>query len=42
MTKPLVKVFANDPGDPGSIQGPVIRKTQKWYLMSLCLTFSII
>ena len=34
--------FANDPGDMGSIPGRVIPKTQKWYLIPLCLAFSII
>ena len=34
------RVFANGPGDRGSILGHVIRK--KWYLMSSCLTLSII
>ena len=35
-------VFANGPGDKGSIPYRVIPKTQKWYLISPCLTFSII
>ena len=35
-------VFANGPGDLGSIPGPVIPKTPKWYLMPPCLTLSII
>ena len=35
-------MFANGPGDWGSIPGQVITKTQKWYLMPLCLTLSII
>ena len=34
-------VFVNGPGDLGSIPGRVIPKTQKWYLMPLCLTLSI-
>ena len=29
----MVRVFANGPGDLGSIPGRVIPKTQKWYLM---------
>ena len=37
-----VIVFANGPGDLGSIQGRVIPKTQKWYLILPCLTLSII
>ena len=36
------RVFANCPGDWGSIPGRVIPKTQKWYLMPLWLTFSIL
>ena len=36
------RVFFNVPGDRGSIPGRVIRKTEKWYLMSTCLTISII
>ena len=36
------KVFANGPGNGGSIPGLVIPKTKKWYLMSPCLTLSII
>ena len=35
------RVFANCQGDEGSISGRVIPKTQKWYLMPPCLTFSI-
>ena len=38
----MVRVFANGPGDLGSIRGRVIPKTQKWYLMPLCITLSII
>ena len=38
----VVKVFANGPGDLGSIPGRVISKTQKCYLMPPCLTLSII
>ena len=37
----MSRVFANVPGDPGSIPDRVIPKTQKWYLMSPCLTLSI-
>ena len=35
-------VFANGPGDRGSIPGRVIRKTQKWLLIPPCLTLSTI
>ena len=38
----MVRMFANGPGDLGSIPGRVIPKTKKWFLMSLCLTVSII
>ena len=38
----MSKVFANGPGDRGSIPGRVIPKTKKWYLMPPCLTLSII
>ncbi len=39
----MVIVFANGPGDLGSIPGRVIPKTlKKWYLMPPCLTLSII
>ena len=38
----MVRVFANGPGNQGSIPGQVIPKTQKWYLMPLYLTLSII
>ena len=34
----MVRVFANYPGDRGSISGRVIQKTQKWHLMPPCLT----
>ena len=34
------RVFANGPGDLGSIPGRVIPKTLKWYLMPPCLTLS--
>ena len=36
------RVFADDPGDRGSLPGRVIPKTQKWYLTPPCLTLSII
>ena len=32
------KVFANGPGDRGSIPGRVIPRTQKWYLIHPSLT----
>ena len=35
------RVFANGPGDQGSVPGRVIPKTQKWYLTHPCLTLSI-
>ena len=35
-------LFANGPGDRGSIPGQVISKIQKWYLMPPCLALSII
>ena len=39
----LDSVFASGPGDRGSIPGRVIPNTQKeWYLISLCLTLSLI
>ena len=38
----MVSVFANGPGDQGSIPYRVIPKTQKWYLMTPCLTLSFI
>ena len=38
----IVRVYANGPGDLGSISGRVIPKTQKWYLILPCLTLSII
>ena len=38
----MFRMFSNGPGDWGSIPGGVITKTQKWYLMPLCLTLSII
>ena len=36
------RVFANAPGDRGSIPGRIIPKTQKWYLRFSSLTLSII
>ena len=36
------RVFANGPGDLGSIPGRVTPKTLKWHLISPCLTLSII
>ena len=38
----LCRVFANGPGDRGSIPDWVIPKLKKWYLMLPCLTRSII
>ena len=38
----VVRVFAKGPRDQGSILSRVIPKTQKWYLISHCLTLSII
>ena len=38
----MIRVFANGPGDLGSIPGRVIPTTQKWHLIPPCLTFSII
>ena len=38
----MSRVFANDPGDRGSIPGQVIPKLKKWYLIPPCLTLSII
>ena len=38
----MVRMFANSPGDLGSVPDQVIPKTQKWYLMSPCLTLCII
>ena len=38
----MVRVFVNGPGNLGSIPGHVISKTQKLYLIPLCLTLSII
>ena len=39
---PAVRVFANGPGDLGSIPGRVIPKTLKMVLDTPCLTLSII
>ena len=36
------RVFANDPEDRGSIADRAIRKSQKWFLIPICLTLSII
>ena len=38
----MVRGFANNPWDLRSIPGRVIPKTQKWYGIHLCFTFSII
>ena len=39
LIRPMTQlVFANDPGDWGSIPGRAVLKTQKWYLMPPCLT----
>ena len=39
----MSRVFANGPGDQGSIPGRVIPKTQKkWYLIPPCLALNII
>ena len=38
----MSRMFTNGPGDWGSIQGQVIPKTQKRYLMLPCLTLSTI
>ena len=35
-------MFANGPGDQGSIPGQIISKIQKWHLMPPCLTLNII
>ena len=37
-----VEVFVNSPSDRGSVSGQIIPNAQKWYLMPLCLTLSII
>ena len=38
----MSSMFANGPGDRGSILGRVIPKIQKWYLIPRCLTLSIL
>ena len=38
----MSRLLPKCPGDQGSIPGPVIPKTKKWYLMSPSLTLSII
>ena len=38
----MSRVFANGPGNLGSIPGRIIPKIQKWFLMLACLTLSII
>ena len=38
----MSRVFANSPGDRGSIASRAIPKTQKWYLMPPCLALSTI
>ena len=38
----MVRAFAKDPGDRDSIPGRITSIDQKWYLMSLCLTLSIL
>ena len=38
----MARVFANGQWDRVSLSGRVIRKTQRWYLMLLCLTVRII
>ena len=37
----MSRVFANCLGDQGSILGRVRQKTQKWYLISPCLTLGL-
>ena len=37
----MSRMFADGPGDLCSISGRVIPKTQKWYLMPVCLTLSL-
>ena len=37
----MSRVLANGPANRSSIPGRVIPKTQKWYLMTPCLTLSI-
>ena len=38
----MSRVFANGPGDQGSIKGQIIPKTQKMVLMPPCLALNII
>ena len=38
----MSRVFANGPGNRGSIPARVIPKSQKWYLMPPCLLLNII
>ena len=38
----MFRVFANGPGDLGSIQVESYQGLKKWYLMPPCLTLSII
>ena len=38
----MLNVFANGLGDRSSISDQTISKTQKWYMMLLCLRLSII
>ena len=38
----MVKVFTNGPRDHSSIPGQLLRKNQKWYLMSPFLKLGII
>ena len=38
----MVRVFANGPGDRGSIPVRVITKTQKWYWIPRCSTLGIV
>ena len=42
IRKFILLVFANGPRDQGSVPGRVIPKTEKWYLILLCLTLIII
>ena len=38
----LSRVYSNGREDQGLIPGRLLPKTQKWYLMPLCLTLSIL
>ena len=38
----MSRVFANGPGDQGSIPGRLTKDSKKWYLMLPCSTLSII